>query len=58
MAKVLKVGGVYITPTGLKVGPRGKVQSPKEVLYSLPKGERRKVRKFARAIGRLEIARS
>lgn len=49
-------GNVYVTPTGLKVGTRGKVRTVEEVLYSLPKGERRKVRKAARALGRYDVA--
>lgn len=48
-AKIL--GCVYATPTGLKVGSRGKVQPASSVLSSLPKGAARKIRKALRRAG-------
>lgn len=36
---------VYATPTGLKLGPRGKVVPPGQLLAGLDKGTARKVRK-------------
>jgi hypothetical protein len=50
---------VYLTKEGLKLGSaKNKALSPPEVLSRLSKGFARKVRKAARKVGRLDIARS
>lgn len=50
---------VYVTPNGmLKIGTRGKMQPPGDLLKILPKGERRKVRKAARKMGFDHVARA
>lgn len=46
---------LFATPTGIKVGAKGKVQPPAAFLATLSKGERRKVRQAGRAIGRHDI---
>lgn len=53
MATQIKVQGktVYVTPTGFKVGSRGRVAAPATVYATLPKSERRKLRKAARSGG-------
>lgn len=53
---VLNGKALYATPTGIKITARGSVTPPSVVLGRLPKGEARRVRKAARAIGRLDIA--
>lgn len=43
---------VALTPTGIKVGSKGKVQKASEFFASNDKGTNRKVRKLLRANGR------
>lgn len=56
--KATKVfGNIYATPTGLKIGSKGKVLSAAEALKQIPdKGERRKIRKALHAAGRVDLA--
>ncbi len=42
---------VFVTPTGFKLGSKGKVVSTGEFLGSLPKGEARKLRKECYKMG-------
>jgi len=49
---------LYFTPTGLKLGVKGKVSNPCEFLTRVDKSTARKVRKFARKAGRLEVAKA
>lgn len=42
---------LFATPTGVKIGPRGKVTPDAEIFGVLDKGARRKVRKALRAAG-------
>jgi hypothetical protein len=49
-----KVGELYATPTGLKVGAKGHVFHPLGV-NRLPKRERRAVRKALHANGRIDL---
>lgn len=53
MATELKLDGkqIYLTPTGFKLGSRGKVITADELYRQLSKGNRRKARKFARKNG-------
>lgn len=46
---------VYETPTGLKVGAKGKVMSPFALAFSLPKGTRRQLRKAFARINRPDL---
>ena len=58
MAKSIKVvEGVYVTPTGIKFGSKGKVLPASVALASIPnKGERRKLRKAFHSVGRVDLA--
>ena len=47
---------VYVTPTGFKVTSRGKVVPKSAFLQSLPKSERRKIRKECFRAGYYEHA--
>lgn len=47
---------IGVTPNGLKIGSKGKVQEPGEVLGMLPKGEARKLRKLLNAAGHTKFA--
>lgn len=50
-------GPVYLTPSGIKSGPRGRVQNPVVFLKGISdKGVRRAIRKASRAVGRLDVA--
>lgn len=49
---------VYLTPTGLKIGPRGKVLGVSHAYSKLNKGEARKVRKMLHAAGYVPLAAS
>lgn len=49
---------IYGTPTGIKITSRGKVQKPEQLFSELPKSERRKIRKAARKLNLIHIARS
>lgn len=42
---------LYVTPTGLKLGAKGKVLDTSELYRSLDKGQTRKIRKALRANG-------
>lgn len=52
----LSVGNAFITPTGLKLGTRGKVTAPSEFVQNLSKGDRRKIRKACHREGRGDLA--
>lgn len=61
MSKATKVATVgqntiYVTPTGLKYGNKGKVMPAGCVLGSMNKGEARRVRKVLRTLGRTQHA--
>jgi hypothetical protein len=49
---------ILATPTGLKLGSSGRVTPPAELFAVLPKSDRRKIRKAARANGMIYIAKS
>lgn len=50
-------GPVYLTPSGIKAGHRGRVQDPLAFLSGISdKGLRRKIRRASRAVGRLDVA--
>jgi len=53
-----KIGGktVFATPTGIKLGARGKVTSMSAAYSAMPKGESRKLRKALRAAGHYQHA--
>ena len=47
---------LYFTPTGLKLGAKGKVSDPCEFISSVDKSTARKVRKSARKAGKFSVA--
>ncbi len=47
---------VYVTPTGVKLTSKGKVTTTTDLISSLVKGERRRIRKALRAMGHLKHA--
>ncbi len=48
--------GIYATPTGLRVGSRGKVQPAGPFFAGLNKGCARRIRKACRAVGRIDLS--
>ncbi len=54
--KSKKIGDVFVTPTGLKVGSKGKVLPAGKFLGSLAKGEARRLRKELRRLGEVKKA--
>ena len=59
-ARSVAFGDVIVTPTAVKLGPKGKLlKTPDalgELLATLPKGERRKIRKQLRTNGKINLA--
>lgn len=53
MSTNLTISGktIFLTPTGVKLGSKGKVQPTTDLINSMTKGERRKFRKTAYAYG-------
>jgi hypothetical protein len=47
---------LYMEKDGLRVTTRGRTKAPVEVLQAMPKGERRRVRKWMVGLGRRDLA--
>ena len=56
MSVKTSLGTVYPTPTGLKIGSKGRVQRPNVLCSQLTKSERRALRKRLREEGFAKLA--